>query len=63
MDIVSSARFELDSLKKSVVPRSRMSLEGGLTRFGLSEKKGMPVAGSKLSMGLPALRPDGNYFT
>ena len=62
MDIVSSARFELDNLQKSTIPRSRMS-NGNLGRYAGTESKGKPIAGSKLSMGLPALRPENNYRT
>jgi len=37
-----------------------MSLEGGLSRLMTSNKKGLPVEGSKLSVGLPALRYEGH---
>jgi len=53
--IVASARMELDKMKKTALPKSRMSVEG-LRPSRTDQAKGIPMlATGKLSIGLPTI--------
>ena len=57
-NIVASARRELNEMQSSTLPRSRMSVEGGLRQKFDTSVSTYGLGGGKLTIGLPVLKND-----